>query len=533
MNKKSLINGLAVVSMLMFLTYNNTVAQNIAINSTGTAANASSMLDISAGTGNNRGLLIPRVTSAQKTAMNPLPAAAQGLTVYQTDGVQGFYYNTSTTTTPAWSYLSPSTGWSILGNAGTAVATNFVGTTDNVDLAFRVNNTERMRILSANGRVGIGTTAPGYLLEVSSGAADAIYGHSTNVGGFIGYETNFTVGTAGTINGAGLYAANPSAGYASTYAQSTGAATVAANINFSSVWIASYNLVDNTSATVNPPASYAQLNVTSTTLGGTHIGLSGYSNRGATAGNPGYSVGIQGISNAQNQDGIAVIGQAYTTGVVRVGGYFEGLNYVGTSQAYAYVGGTTNSGTTMRKIVGTGTVSEIIPTPNHGRVTLTCPESPEYWYQDYGTVQLVNGKAHVDLDPILSDIIFVNAENPLRVFCTPVDMLNFNGVAITNRTEKGFDIVELNGGTNSGTLDYQIVVKPKTNYGEGRFPQAPGPSWLKESEEPVRAKAKNNPADGRQIFHWAPDAEVYQYQGLAKKRMEEQKQGQKLSKEQK
>lgn len=34
-------------------------AQNIAINSTGTAANLSSMLDISSGSGNNLGLLIP------------------------------------------------------------------------------------------------------------------------------------------------------------------------------------------------------------------------------------------------------------------------------------------------------------------------------------------------------------------------------------------------------------------------------------------------------------------------------------------
>ena len=127
------------------------------------------MLDISSGTSSNRGLLIPRVTAAQKTAMNPLPAAAQGLVVYQTDGVEGFYYNTSTTTTPVWSYLTPG-GWSLLGNTGTVSATNFIGTTDAVDWVVRTTNTERMRIL-AGGNVGIGIAVPTQRLDVQGGNA--------------------------------------------------------------------------------------------------------------------------------------------------------------------------------------------------------------------------------------------------------------------------------------------------------------------------------------------------------------------------
>ena len=50
----------------------------------------------------------------------------------------------------AWldSTLLPSSGWSLLGNAGTNAAVNFLGTTDAVDLVLRANNTERLRILS-------------------------------------------------------------------------------------------------------------------------------------------------------------------------------------------------------------------------------------------------------------------------------------------------------------------------------------------------------------------------------------------------
>lgn len=409
---------------------------------------------------------------------------------------------------------SPGTGWITTGNAGTAPATHFIGSTDNVDFVFRTNNTEVARMTNAQRLlIGVNTiSAPTtQRMEVYAPTGDALYGHSPNIGGWLGYESNFVVGSAGTIQGSGLYATNALAGYTSSYAASSGAATVAANINFSSVWIASYNLVDNASNTFNPSAIYAQLNNTSSTMGAGLFknAVYGYSNRGTTAGNPGYTVGVNGLANSQNEDVIGVVGRSYGSSGFSLGGYFEGNTYPGVNIGYAYVGG--NDGFGATKITGLGTVSEIIPTPTHGRVTLTAPESPEYWYQDYGSVNLVNGKAHVDLDPILADVVFIDAQNPIRVFCTPVNMLNFNGVTIVNQTPTGFDLVELNGGKNSGKLDYQLVVKPRTNYGVGRFPQAPGPAWLKSDKEPALAKAKNNPKDGRKIYYWPSDPEVYKY----------------------
>jgi len=492
-------------------------SQNIGININGTAPNASALLDID-GTGlpanGQRGLLIPRVALTATNAAAPVTTPATSLLVYNTatagvvpnNVTPGFYYWGGA----AWiRFGTGPTAWTTLGNAGTVAATNFLGTTDNVDFVLRTNNVERLRALGANGRIGIGTTAPTSLLEVNSGAGDAVFGHSTNVGGYLGRETNISFGTPlQTIQGAGLYANNPAAGYTSMYTQSTGAATVAASVNFSDVWIASYNYVQNGLAGFNPSASYSQLNVTNPALGGVQAAFRSYSDRGTAAGNPGFTVGEQATANAQNQDAFAVVGSAFSNSLTRAGGYFESYDYGGLANAYAYVG-TAVTGV-LRKITGTNAVSEIVPTAEHGRIMLTCPESPEYWYQDYGTVQLVNGHAHVDLDPILADIIMVNDEYPVRVFCTPVDMLAFNGVAQMNRTATGFDLVELNGGTHSGTLDYQLVVKPKTGYGEGRFPQAPGPAWLKKDLEPASARAANQP-DPSKVFYWPSDHEVYGY----------------------
>ncbi len=504
--KKSLLTVVGLISTAFLF------GQNVGINATGAAANASAALDVDMA---NKGILIPRVALTTTTAYAPVTGAATtSLLVYNTatagtapsNVTPGYYYWDGS----KWvRLLGAGNAWELLGNAGTVATTNFIGTTDAVDFVGRTNNIERFRVTSA-GRMGIAVTNPTTsTLEVASTTGEAIWGHSPNVGGYLGRETNITFGTpVQTLAGAGVYAGNPASGYTSTYAQSTGAADVAANINFSTVWMANYNYVQNGSATFNPSASYNQLNVTNASLAGFQSAVTGFVDRGTVAGNPGYSVGGNFTASAQNQDALAVVGTTFSNGGTSAGGYFSGNNYAGTSIAYAYVGG--NVGGVARKIIGTGSVSEVIPTENHGRITLTAPESPEYWYQDYGSVTLVNGKAHVDLDPILADIIVVNEEYPIRAFFTPVDLLEFNGVAMVNKTATGFDLVEINGGTHSGTLDYQLVVKPKTNYGEGRFPQAPGPAPLKAEDEPKQAKAANQ-INAENIYHWPADHDVYKY----------------------
>jgi hypothetical protein len=353
-------------------------------------------------------------------------------------------------------------------------------------------------------------TGPGVEGATSNAGGVGVYGHSANIGGYLGYEPNISLGTIGTAQGAGAYASASAAGYPAMLAQTSGAATFPASVSYSTTWIANYSVVDNSSATLNPPGLYAQLNNTNATMGSAAFksAVRGYSNRATTAGNPGYTVGVQGEANSQNEDSIGVIGRTFSNASVTIGGYFEGNNYSGTNIGYAYVGG--NDGAAVTKISGIGSVSEIIPTAQHGRITMTAPESPEYFYQDYGSVTLTRGRAHVDLDPVLRDIIVVDRQHPIRVFATPVEMLEFNGVTIMNQTASGFDLVELNGGTHSGQLDYQIVVKPKTNFGIGRYPQAPGPLGVKASNEPAAAKAANQP-DPAKVYRWPADHVQYQY----------------------
>ena len=148
-------------------------AQGAGISTTVFTPDPSAILEIRA---NNKGLLIPRVALTGPTDATTIPNPATSLLVYNTDTagglLPGYHYNAGTQASPNWVRLlnggSPSDVWLTLGNAGTNPATHFVGTTDSVDLVFRTNNTERMRI-TADGSVGIGTTNPAYKLHVNNG----------------------------------------------------------------------------------------------------------------------------------------------------------------------------------------------------------------------------------------------------------------------------------------------------------------------------------------------------------------------------
>lgn len=122
-------------------------AQSLAINTDGSTANASSILDVKS---TAKGMLIPRMN---KTERNAIGSPATGLLVFVNapDTVGFSYYNGS-----AWLWLQNAReGWGINGNSNVA-ASNFLGSINNSPLRFRVNNKQSGIIDSTFQNTGLG-----------------------------------------------------------------------------------------------------------------------------------------------------------------------------------------------------------------------------------------------------------------------------------------------------------------------------------------------------------------------------------------
>jgi hypothetical protein len=89
--------------------------------------------------------------------------------------------------------------WKLNGNTGTS-PTDFIGTTDNKDLAIKTNNTDAIKIL-ANGNIGIGTATPGTKLNIIGSAAQPLLSINNSNASPFSYGTHSI-----SENGVGLFA---------------------------------------------------------------------------------------------------------------------------------------------------------------------------------------------------------------------------------------------------------------------------------------------------------------------------------------
>ena len=140
------------------------LAQNVGINETGVAPNSNAMLDIDANSNHDKGLLIPRLTTSERTGISGLGAGDEGLTVYDTNTNSYWLWDGT-----QWNEFGMGKAWLLGGNSGTTAGTNYIGTSDNVSLSFKTNGTERVRVLNT-GELGVGTTSPTSTLHVNGDA---------------------------------------------------------------------------------------------------------------------------------------------------------------------------------------------------------------------------------------------------------------------------------------------------------------------------------------------------------------------------
>lgn len=301
--------------------------------------------------------------------------------------------------------LGTNNGWALAGNS--LAGTELLGSTNAQPVRLYSNNIERMRILST-GQVAVNSTATfgvSTFYSFATGNNDAVDGNAAGNGASIyGQNTGTGLGVQGlSTNATGF-------GVWGTNTNASGTGVVGAGNNAASNYLAAGS-------------------------GGAFNGF----NYGLVAKNTNFAASTQQASIL----------------------CWDG----GNNQLLVDAWSTLN---THYKIWGGAwTVSACLPDLDGKKVTLHCPETPEVYIQDYGEGKLVNGKAHITIDPILSkNGIVVNDKHPLRVFIQLEG--DCNGVYVTNKTINGFDVIELKGGNSNTPFQWSITCNVKDQLENGR-----------------------------------------------------------------
>ena len=120
-----------------------------------------------------------------------------------------------------------------------------------------------------------------------------------------------------------------------------------------------------------------------------------------------------------------------------------------------------------------------------------CMESPEHWFEDFGTARLKQGRAVVKLD---ADFAKTIKAGDYRVFLTPEG--DCGGLYIRNRRSASFEVRELQGGASSVTFSYRIVGRRKDIRKHRRFdkfaiePPAPPAALARTPVDALLAKVR-------------------------------------------
>ena len=111
-----------------------------------------------------------------------------------------------------------------------------------------------------------------------------------------------------------------------------------------------------------------------------------------------------------------------------------------------------------------GVKDAIVPFPDGSKRLLHCMESPEHWFEDFGSARLTRGRVTVKLDADFAKVVTLNG---YRVFLTPEG--DCQGLYVRSKRGTSFEVRELQGGTSNVAFSYRIVARRKDIKAHTRF----------------------------------------------------------------
>lgn len=337
---------------------------------------------------------------------------------------------------------------------------------------------------SGSGLSGNATAASGYTSGVYGQSASVngtgVYGSSANWVGVGGQGATLGVwGDSATINGTGVagYADATSGSGNGVYGQSAsagGTGVVGVNNATSGTATGVSGTIASTSGTAVEGVATATSGYTNG-VWATNASTQGTGVAGIASATSGNATGVVGTSQGAD-GGIGVWGayQATSGGGVGVRGDIEstasgtaGL-FLNASGQGLILSGLSGSSSTQVFSVDTsgnldisgnltvaGSKSARVKLQDGREVALYAVESPENWFEDFGTAQLQAGTTRVSLEAEFLQTVDTAAD--YHIFLTPNG--DCRGLYVARKTRGGFEVRELGGGHSSIAFDYRIVAR--------------------------------------------------------------------------
>jgi hypothetical protein len=114
-------------------------------------------------------------------------------------------------------------------------------------------------------------------------------------------------------------------------------------------------------------------------------------------------------------------------------------------------------------------------------------ESPESWFEDFGSGQLSQGQATVTIEPGFAEVVKTDS---YHVFLTAY--ADSQGLYVSERRSSGFTVKEQNGGKSGASFSYRIVAK-RADIAGVRLESVVAPAPPAGPQEPVLDHAPKPP----------------------------------------
>ena len=309
--------------------------------------------------------------------------------------------------------------------------------------------------LDATGNVNAGVAVTGQQGVFSGNGTEGVYGQTSGTVGVLGYSTvnrsvegdDYAVGGL-SVFGDELATSGNTLGVLGQTFSPTSISVEGANFGGGGFGV--YGYAGRGDSTFANSAGVRGVQVSGSSLG------AGLEFASGVWGDTGDNIDVGMLATADAGNAMAVFNNSTTNSTMYITNFEESSPGAFILDISSFYGGFCNflaNGT----LSCSGGLTSVVPAESNKKVQVYSVQSPENWFEDFGSGQLSSGVARVQLETTFAQTVNVGID--YHVFVTPKG--DCKGLYVTNENAGGFEVHELGGGKSSIAFDYRIVARRK------------------------------------------------------------------------